>query len=49
MKCSMEHNKQISLRNEEVNETEVGAEKKNKKTKKTENLKEAYRTGSLIS
>ena len=48
MKCSMEHNKQISLRNEEVNETEVGAEK-NKKTKKTENLKEAYRTGSLIS
>lgn len=44
----MEHNKQISLRNEEVNETEVGAEKKQKKTK-TENLKEAYRTGSLIS
>ena len=44
----MEHNKQISLRNEEVNETEVGAEKKKKK-KKTENLKEAYRTGSLIS
>ena len=31
MKCSMEHNKQISLRNEEVNETEVGAEKKKKK------------------
>ena len=30
----MEHNKQISLRNEEVNETEVGAEKKQKKTKK---------------
>ena len=27
----MEHNKQISLRNEEVNETEVGAEKKKKK------------------
>ena len=48
MKCSMEHNKQISLRNEEVNETEVGAEKKQQK-KKTENLKEAYRTGSLIS
>ena len=46
----MEHNKQISLRNEEVNETEVGAEKKKtKKKKKTENLKEAYRTGSLIS
>ena len=34
MKCSMEHNKQISLRNEEVNETEVGAEKKQKKKKK---------------
>ena len=30
----MEHNKQISLRNEEVNETEVGAEKKTKKQKK---------------
>ena len=45
----MEHNKQISLRNEEVNETEVGAEKKQKKKKQTENLKEAYRTGSLIS
>ena len=29
----MEHNKQISLRNEEVNETEVGAEKKTKKNK----------------
>ena len=29
----MEHNKQISLRNEEVNETEVGAEKKTKKKK----------------
>ena len=29
----MEHNKQISLRNEEVNETEVGAEKKKKKKK----------------
>ena len=34
MKCSMEHNKQISLRNEEVNETEVGAEKKQTKKKK---------------
>ena len=45
MKCSMEHNKQISLRNEEVNETEVGAEK----NKQTENLKEADRTGPLIS
>ena len=45
----MEHNKQISLRNEEVNETEVGAEKKTNKKKKPENLKEAYRTGSLIS
>ena len=42
----MEHNKQISLRNEEVNETEVGAEKKKKKN---ENLKEADRTGPLIS
>ena len=30
----MEHNKQISLRNEEVNETEVGAEKKQKKKQK---------------
>ena len=30
----MEHNKQISLRNEEVNETEVGAEKKTKKKQK---------------
>ena len=29
----MEHNKQISLRNEEVNETEVGAEKKQKNKK----------------
>ena len=45
----MEHNKQISLRNEEVNETEVGAEKKTTKKQKTENLKEADRTGPLIS
>ena len=43
----MEHNKQISLRNEEVNETEVEAEKKKKKN--PENLKEADRTGPLIS